>query len=506
MNFTILDTWGDYSPGAKNHVFLVWDNWNDYSYFTLFAAFYVDQRSEKYDLGAVKIGFKGQETGDRIYRVGHRFTNIGDNYFSVGTSAEYYERLNGLGPQLRDEILASLNDIAKNNGLYIEIQDEPVFQTSFLRSLNSNTITGQFHRIAEGGAKLTPFNFSYVGPDDDERFGLSFEIKPESFPPTNVHVLIGKNGVGKTVLINKMIDSLVIDEERNDELGRFFFYDAQPWEEEVGHFTNLISVSFSAFDEIEPRSDDVELIDGMTYSYIGLKLPYSTDPNSPKIKDSTMLPKEFLSSLASCRSAGSYERWTSAITTLQSDPYFSEVGIIDLIEMDGTRESSAKTLRTFRRLSSGHKIVLITITRLIEKLQERSLVIMDEPEAHLHPPLLSAFIRAVSDLLIATNGVAIVATHSPVILQEVPKSCAWKLKRSGNLMGADRLPRETFGENVGLLTNDVFGLEVTESGFYTLLNRIIVEKNYDYDSVIEVFSGQLGTEARSIVMAIISNR
>ncbi|MCL7987065.1 ATP-binding protein [Sphingobacterium sp. lm-10] len=507
MNFSILDTWGDYPPNAKNHVFLIWDNWNDYSYFTLFAIFYVDKHSEKHDLGAIKIGFKGQETGDRIYQIGHRFSNIGDIYFSVGTSAEYYEGLKSLGPQLRDDILMSLNDIAKNNKLYKEIENEPVFQTSFLRSLNSNTITGQFHRIAEGGAKLTPFNFSYAeGADDDEKFGLSFEIKPESFPPTNVHVLIGKNGVGKTVLINKMIDSLVVDQERKDEVGRFFFYDAEPWEEEVGHFANLISVSFSAFDEIEPRSENVELIDEMTYSYIGLKLPSSNDTNAPKIKDSTMLPKEFLSSLASCRSAGTYERWTSAITTLQSDPYFNEVRIIDLIEMDGTRESSAKTLRTFRRLSSGHKIVLLTITRLIEKLQERSLVIMDEPEAHLHPPLLSAFIRAVSDLLIATNGVAIVATHSPVILQEVPKSCAWKLKRSGNLMGADRLPRETFGENVGLLTNDVFGLEVTDSGFYTLLNRILLERNYDYDSVIETFNGQLGTEARSIIMAIISNR
>jgi predicted ATP-dependent endonuclease of OLD family len=77
----------------------------------------------------------------------------------------------------------------------------------------------------------------------------------------------------------------------------------------------------------------------------------------------------------------------------------------------------------FGALSTGHKIVLLTITRLVETVDERSIVLFDEPEAHLHPPLLSALIRALSELLISRNGVAIVATHSPVVLQEVPRTC-----------------------------------------------------------------------------------
>ena len=130
---------------------------------------------------------------------------------------------------------------------------------------------------------------------------------------------------------------------------------------------------------------------------------------------------------------------------------------------------------------------------------------MDEPEAHLHPPLLSAFVRTVSDLLIKTNGVAIVATHSPVILQEVPKSCVWKLRRSGNLLVSDRLTRESFGENVGILTNDIFGLEVTDSGFYKMLTENVENNNFDYESVMKSFNNQLGSEARYIIMALIAN-
>lgn len=156
-------------------------------------------------------------------------------------------------------------------------------------------------------------------------------------------------------------------------------------------------------------------------------------------------------------------------------------------------------------MSSGHKIVLLTITRLVETLEERSLVLLDEPESHLHPPLLAAFIRALSDLLIERNGVAIVATHSPVILQEVPKSCVWKLRRSGEHVAADRPEIETFGENVGILTQEVFGLEVAKSGFHRMLADQIGFRT-SYDQVLERFGGSLGSEARALLQSLLAAR
>src|SRR5207247_1873289 len=151
------------------------------------------------------------------------------------------------------------------------------------------------------------------------------------------------------------------------------------------------------------------------------------------------------------------------------------------------REEDDLTVRAqglFRRLSSGHKIVLLTITKLVETVEERSLVLLDEPEAHLHPPLLSAFIRTLSDLLIDRNGVASVATHSPVVLQEVPRSCVWKVRRTGEVVVAERPEIETFGENVGVLTRDVFGLEVTQSGFHKLISDAVGEE-HSYDAVVD---------------------
>jgi hypothetical protein len=64
---------------------------------------------------------------------------------------------------------------------------------------------------------------------------------------------------------------------------------------------------------------------------------------------------------------------------------------------------------------------------------------------------------------------AVIAGRSPVALQEVPRSCVWTLNRTGNDLRVDRPRIETFGENVGVLTDDVFGLEVTGTGFHKML-------------------------------------
>jgi predicted ATP-binding protein involved in virulence len=150
--------------------------------------------------------------------------------------------------------------------------------------------------------------------------------------------------------------------------------------------------------------------------------------------------------------------------------------------------------------------VLLTITRLVDLVDERTLVLLEEPEGHLHPPLLSAFIRTLADLLIKRNGVAIIATHSPVVLQEVPKSCVTLLRRAGSVSMAEKPLIETFGENVGVLTREVFGLEVTTAGFHQLLRNAVELEGLDYQGVVGRFGGQLGAEARAIAQALIADR
>lgn len=126
---------------------------------------------------------------------------------------------------------------------------------------------------------------------------------------------------------------------------------------------------------------------------------------------------------------------------------------------------------------------------------------MDEPESHLHPPLLSAFIRAVSELLTSRNGVALIATHSPVVLQEVPKRCVWLLGRSGGYSWATRPELETFGENVGTLTREVFGLQIVQTGFNRLIREAVYETG-DFRMAVEKFGGKIGSEGVTLARAL----
>ena len=59
---------------------------------------------------------------------------------------------------------------------------------------------------------------------------LSFSVTPDVLPPTNIHAVIGSNGVGKTTLIKNMIKSICKNDNTN---GMFKYADSDDEEEEV---------------------------------------------------------------------------------------------------------------------------------------------------------------------------------------------------------------------------------------------------------------------------------
>jgi ABC-type multidrug transport system ATPase subunit len=496
--------------GAKSKAFLLTDNWDDwFTYNTMYSLVVYDAQGTEHSAGSVKIGQFNMKEDQRRAGIPKEFDRLGEEFFSLGQDDSYYEMLNDLGPEPRDRILRALKDVALDQDHYQRALDEKVTGVSLLRSVTRATVQGQFSRLARGGARLSRYEFNYTAPKSGRAKShpvkLSFVVQPESMPPTNVHILIGRNGVGKTYLLNNMTRSLVDKNATSTEVGTFEAVNDELTPGEI--FANLVSVTFSAFDPFEPLPSRRDKSEGMHYSYIGLKRAGKTEEGKPLApKTPERLSTDFSASMVICRSGARLVRWRRALEMLAADPIFKEADIASLaaVELDDdTLKSDARKL--FGNLSSGHKIVLLTITRLVETVEERTLVLLDEPEAHLHPPLLSAFVRALSDLLINRNGVAIIATHSPVVLQEVPASCAWKIRRTGRMLAAERPDIETFGENVGVLTREVFGLEVTDAGFHQLLRDAVREES-EFQEVLEKFDSELGGEARALIRALIANR
>lgn len=502
MKFKVLPAEKKCPVEIPDHSYLIVDNWDDWFEFsTMYTLFYVDYKKERHLVGSTKIGQRDMAKGQRRPEIPDDFEKLDNRFFSVGQDDSFYENLNELGEHIREQILSALNDIALDEELYNEAIKERVTSISLLRSVSHTSIKGQYRRLARGGARLSKYSFTYRSPvmkgTDSERINLSFDVTPESNPPTNIHVLIGRNGVGKTHLMNNMISSLINGNSLKSKVGEFATLDK--FEGEI--FSNVVSVTFSAFDETEPLPEKKDKSTGIQFSYIGLKRVKKLNEKSLPPKSPMILKNEFVKSMLSCKAGNKVERWKRAIGKLESDPVFGDINVTSILNHEEDEEFENVAGRVFKNLSSGHKIVLLTITRLVETIEERSLVFLDEPEAHLHPPLLSAFVRSLSDLLTNRNAVAIIATHSPVVLQEVPRSCTWKLWRSGHLSKVERLETESFGENVGILAREVFGLEHTDSGFHNLLNDA-VNKYEDYETALESFSGQLGLEAKGILRAL----
>ena len=503
MLFSVVSTNRDLRPSEIPCGFLVIDNWDDWFEFsTLFSLIVFDEVGTRHEVGGVKIGQFGMSEGQRRPALPESFQVLDERFFSVGQDDTYYQTLGSLGDTLNHEILIGLRDCAHDLGLFERALNERVMTVSLLRSVSPLSIRTQFRRLTQGGARLTRFSFSYQLPIEDNvpPLKLTFKVEPHSHPPTNIHALIGRNGVGKTRCLNMMTRALAVRGEMATNVGVF----AADGEQGSDLFANLVSVTFSAFDPFLPIPEQQRRLSDIRYSYIGLKRAQEGEGVStlpPKSPDD--LTGEFIASVRKCRSGPKAIRWRLALEMLEADPLFREAYVTGLTkdeEVELADDTAAGQL--FQRLSAGHKIVLLTITRLVETVDERTLVLVDEPEAHLHPPLLAAFVRALSDLLVRRNGVAIIATHSPVVLQEAPRTCVWILRRSGVNSLAERPEIETFGENVGVLTREVFGLEVTQSGFHRMLEKAVAEEAGGYQAVLERFGGQLGNEAKAIIRGL----
>lgn len=490
-------------PSSKRGVLtLQRDSWDDFGYRTMFHL-HIGLGDDATEIGVLKIAHRDMGEAGRT-EIDAPFSALDTKrYFSLGQDPEFYRNLRErLGGAEATEVLVSLGDIALHPERLRQFESEPVLEVSLLRHVELNSIQLQFHRIAIGAAPLTHYQFFYefsdVGALGSPR--IDFHVEAESTPPTNVHALIGSNGVGKTTLLGNVVRALRSSDD-----------DLSPWGRVENvipgrgtpPFTNVVMVSFSAFDPFDVAIDTPHAGDGRHYEYVGLRSPSERN----RLMSDAELTTAFVGSVRACSKGARRIRWSAAVQTLALDPLLSESGITTLL--DGRQTSSVDehlATELFASLSSGHKIAMLTITRLVELVQERSLVLIDELEAHLHPPLLSKLVRVISELLEDRNGVAIIATHSPIVLQEVPRAATHVLRRSGDRIQVDDLPMESFGEGIGRLTSAVFGLEVTQSGFHQMLRDAADGSDGSFEVALEYFDGQLGSEGRAILRALIADR
>jgi len=103
-------------------------------------------------------------------------------------------------------------------------------------------------------------------------------------------------------------------------------------------------------------------------------------------------------------------------------------------------------------------------------------------------------------ILEESNAVCIVATHSPVILQETMARNVRVVHRTGEALTLAQPRLETFGENIGILTYDTFGLTASSSDFHLALDQL-TDGLRSVDRIDPIFSPGLSSQSRAYVFA-----
>lgn len=238
------------------------------------------------------------------------------------------------------------------------------------------------------------------------------------------------------------------------------------------------------------------------------------------------------------------------LSVLENDPLFSFISVVSKIdtlsEKINNDKSSMDVFLTeyrdqlykdvgfgefFDSLSDGQQRVLEIIVVICSSLpyvkqnnktQYWNLLLIDEPENSLHPPYITTLIKIIKDFQdINIYSSSIIATHSPMIVQEFTSDMVRIVRREVDEVGNHirqnlEIPSfETYGENIGILTDRIFGRDPLNTGFRQTLKDIVnslpknelfspeVREKYIY-SQIGVTS--LGMEASMVLNGLISSR
>jgi predicted ATPase len=251
-------------------------------------------------------------------------------------------------------------------------------------------------------------------------------------------VIIGENGTGKTRFLDAAARALC-------GLRADFIAAGSP------SVSRVIALSCNAFDEfLIPRTHIPDI-----YFYVGLRS-----------RQGVINVSEAAAEIESrvCRrirpQAERHELW---------------VELMQVIGLDAIVELERDELRTVvGRLGAGFKFACYVLTRLVSVIEPRSFVLFDEPENHTHPRLLSMMMRALHRALERFESFALVATHSPLVVQEVPARQVHILRCfEGDHPHFSTPADETFGASLGDLLRKTFLIDYDERNFDVLVRELV---------------------------------
>ncbi|MGK8194885.1 AAA family ATPase [Burkholderia cepacia] len=451
------------------------DNWDDYNFQTLYRLCLVKKNGEQEQLGDVKI----LQRGVKSTKLPNDFTDLGEEFVSLGQDLDYYRNFRNHLPKTHWTALEALNDVVVKPQLLEEVETTSGFRNSLIRFNDAKICLRDGPALLAGGERQRGYSFTYTGdiPGAEAGVSIAVDLQPQDSVPGRIFAIIGRNGVGKTQFMAKLARDLAttqrVSKETVDQL-ELAFKPNRPL------FSRVIALSFSAFDRFQ-RPEPQKFF---SYIYCGVR------------DDSGGLSRRALEArhLQYLKRIKEHDRegvWETLIANVMGVPR-RKVDIDQAIdELENGLQPS---------MSSGQSILAYFVSAALAYIKEESLILFDEPEIHLHPNAVALLMQTLQSLLDQYDAYAIIATHSPVVIQEVPRKRVVRFERDGNVTNAYPLAVESFGENIAELTRQVF--ETVEiPNFYKQTFKELA-KTKTFNEVSALFDDQLSLHATAYLASL----
>jgi energy-coupling factor transporter ATP-binding protein EcfA2 len=440
---------------------LIADNWDDYSHLTLFGLVFFCN-GKKTNLGTLKIGcVKDPITFNCLPS---SFQSLGEGFFSLGQSIDYYNSMKELFGNRIQSVLYSLKDVSFFPEISEEYESLDVFRHSLIRRDEAERLLRVAKPLVYGRDldNLYSFHYEFCPKYSDISVNIPFSFSSDGYLPRRIIAVIGKNGSGKTQLLTKLPQDIASGNDKS-------LLPEKPM------YSKVIAVSYSTFDNFELPKKTSEF----NYVYCGLR------DEKGDIRSKQGQLQKFHNTWKKITKLERLEKWKNVISN------FIEADLIELFIKSSPDDSDSLYFdkpgfsKARESLSSGQSIVLFVVSEIVANIRFDSLLLFDEPETHLHPNAISQLMNGITELVSEFESYCIIATHSPIIIQEMFSRDVLVISRDENVPSVKKIGIESFGENLSVITEEVFGnREVPKS--YKKTIRKLVDSKKSYDEVLKI--------------------